>query len=81
MKLTRLRYDNWKLAFMEQRTQGTMLTWANPFTSLWVSKIFNLRTDPYQRADITSNTYYGLVGQCLMTFKDYPKLRESGGSQ
>ena len=32
--------------------------WAEPFTDLRIPKIFNLRTDPYERADITSNTYY-----------------------
>ena len=57
-QLTGLRYDNWKLVFMEQRAPGTMLIWAKPFTNLRVPKIFNLRTDPYERADITSNTYY-----------------------
>ncbi len=58
-----------------------MLIWANPFTNLRVPKIFNLRTDPYERADVTSNTYYDwlldhaflmvpaqdYVGQFLMT--------------
>ena len=53
-----LRFDNWKIVFMEQRAPGTLLVWANPFTTLRVPKIFNLRTDPYERADITSNTYY-----------------------
>jgi len=43
---------------MEQRAPGTLLVWANPFTNLRVPKIFNIRTDPYERADITSNTYY-----------------------
>src|SRR5881628_1028050 len=57
-QLTGLRYDNWKLVFMEQRAPGTLRVWAEPFTSLRVPKIFNLRTDPYERADITSNTYY-----------------------
>ena len=56
--LAAVRYDNWKMVFMEQRAQGTLLIWANPFTNLRVPKIFNLRTDPYERADITSNTYY-----------------------
>jgi len=37
---------------------GTMLIWANPFTSLRVPKMFNLRMDPYERADVTSNTYW-----------------------
>jgi arylsulfatase A-like enzyme len=55
-QLVGLRYDNWKLVFLEQRAPGTLLVWANPFTNLRVPKIFNLRTDPYERADITSNT-------------------------
>jgi hypothetical protein len=33
-----------------------MRIWSEPFVSLRVPKIFNLRTDPYERADITSNT-------------------------
>ena len=45
-QLTGLRYDNWKLVFMEQRAPGTLRVWAEPFTSLRVPKIFNLRTDP-----------------------------------
>ena len=53
-----LRFDNWKIVFMEQRCQGTLQVWAEPFVSLRLPKIFNLRTDPYERADITSNTYY-----------------------
>ena len=44
--------------FMEQRATGTLRIWAEPFTPLRVPKIFNLRRDPYERADITSNTYY-----------------------
>jgi arylsulfatase len=62
-----------------------------PFTTLRVPKIFNLRTDPYERADITSNTYYdwlmdhvfalvpaqAFVGQFLMTFKDYPQRQKA----
>ena len=53
-----LRFDNWKLIFLEQRAEGTLRVWAEPFTKLRVPKIFNLRTDPFERADITSNTYY-----------------------
>jgi arylsulfatase len=90
-QLTGLRYDNWKLVFMEQRASGTMLVWANPFTSLRLPKMYNLRTDPYERADITSNTYYDwliyhayllvpaqdYVGQFLMTFRDYPQRQKA----
>ncbi len=53
-----LRFDNWKVVFMEQRVAGTMQVWAEPFVALRLPKLFNLRTDPYERADITSNTYY-----------------------
>jgi arylsulfatase A-like enzyme len=90
-QVTGLRYDNWKLVFMEQRTPGTLRIWAEPFTTLRVPKIFNLRTDPYERADITSNTYYDwlldhvyllvpaqdYVGKFLMTFKDYPQRQKA----
>jgi arylsulfatase len=82
-----LRYENWKVVFEEQRATGTLRIWAEPFTKLRVPKIFNLRSDPYERADITSNTYYdwlmtdgagvfiaapAVVGKFLATFKEYP---------
>jgi arylsulfatase A-like enzyme len=56
--LMALRFSNWKILFLEQRAEGTLRVWAEPFTELRVPKIFNLRTDPFERADITSNTYY-----------------------
>jgi arylsulfatase len=56
--LTALRYDNWKFVFLEQRAQGTLAVWMEPFVELRVPKVFNLRTDPYERADQTSNTYF-----------------------
>ena len=90
-QLTGLRYDNWKLVFMEQRAPGTLRVWSEPFTTLRVPKMFNLRTDPYERADITSNTYYDwlldhaflvvpaqdYVGKFLLTFKDYPQRQKA----
>jgi arylsulfatase len=90
-QLVALRYDNWKLVFMEQRTPGTLLIWSNPFTNLRFPKMFNLRTDPYERADITSNTYWDwimdhaflgtpaqdYVGQFLATFRDYPQRQKA----
>jgi arylsulfatase len=90
-QLTGLRYGNWKLVFMEQRAPGTLRIWAEPFVSLRVPKIFNLRTDPYERADITSNTYYdwlidraflivpaqAYVAQFLTTFKEYPQRQKA----
>ena len=56
--LVALRYDNWKLVFEQQEAQGTLFIWANPFTKLRVAKLFDLHADPFERADITSNTYY-----------------------
>ncbi len=84
--LVAFRYDNWKIVFMEQTVQGTLKIWANPFVPLRVPKIFNLRTDPFERADVTSNTYYDwlidrafllvpaqhIVGQFLATFREFP---------
>jgi len=92
-QLVALRYDNWKIVFMEQRVKGTMAIWAEPFVTLRLPKIFNLRTDPYERADVTSNTYYDwlidrvylllaaqpYVAKFLGTFKDYPP-RQSAAS-
>ncbi|HKM74485.1 MAG TPA: arylsulfatase [Stellaceae bacterium] len=86
-----LRYDNWKIVFEEQRVPGTMRIWAEPFVTLRVPKIFNLRTDPFERADITSNTYYdwlmthvyllipaqAFVGDFLQTFREYPQRQKA----
>jgi arylsulfatase len=89
--LVALRFDNWKIVFMEQRAPGTLRVWADPFVPLRVPKIFNLRTDPYERADITSNTYYdwfidhdyialaaqAIVTPFLETFKDFPPRQKA----
>ncbi len=55
-ELVALRYDDWKLVFKEQRAQGFMV-WSEPFVSLRIPKIFNLRTDPFERADTDANNY------------------------
>jgi arylsulfatase A-like enzyme len=84
--LTAIRYDNWKVVFCEQRATGTLQVWAEPYTVLRVPKIFNLRTDPFERADITSNTYWdwlidrawvmvpiqSYVAQMLQTLVEFP---------
>ena len=89
--LTGLRYDNWKFAFMEQRMQGTCAIWAEPLVALRIPKVFNLRTDPFERADITSNTYWDwmidhafllipaqkYVGDFLATFKEFPPRQKA----
>ncbi|MGH8865644.1 MAG: arylsulfatase [Burkholderiales bacterium] len=84
--LVSMRYENWKIVFEEQRAPGTLRVWAEPFTKLRLPKLFDLRADPYERADITSNTYYDWflsqpyllygaqteVGKFLATFKEFP---------
>ena len=84
--LVAYRYGNWKAVFCEQRRPGGFEVWANPFTCLRAAKIFNLRMDPYERADIVSDQYYDWlarnayllqygvwrVAPFLETFKEYP---------
>jgi len=53
--LLAFRYDNWKMMFMEQRVEGTCQIWAEPFVTLRVPKLYNLRTDPFEFSTITSN--------------------------
>jgi arylsulfatase len=89
--LTALRYNDWKLLFMEQKAEGTFRVWMEPFVPLRVPLIFNLRRDPYERATITSNTYHdwqidrafllvpaqAYVGQFLATFKEFPPRQKA----
>ena len=76
---------------MEQRVIGTLQIWAEPFVRLRVPKIFNLRTDSYERTDQTSNTYYdwlldhafllvpalGVVADFLAMFKKFPPRQKA----
>ena len=85
-QLVAMRYENWKQVFCEQRVEGTLQVWAEPFTCLRLPKIYNLRMDPYERADVTSNTYYewsirhaflvvptqAVVAQFVATFQEFP---------
>ncbi|MGD8628069.1 MAG: arylsulfatase, partial [bacterium] len=89
--LTALRYDDWKVIFMEQRVEATFQAWMEPFVPLRVPLIFNLRRDPYERAQKTSNTYYdwlldrayllvpaqAYVGEFLGTFKEFPPRQKA----
>jgi arylsulfatase len=86
-----LRYHNWKVVFMEQRARGTLQLWAEPFVALRVPKLFNLRTDPFERADVTSNTYWewliengyialagtALLTEFLATFEKFPPRQKA----
>jgi arylsulfatase len=88
--LTALRFENWKIMFLEQRAPGTLQVWIEPYVELRTPKIFNLRTDPFERADITSNTYFDwvishaylfvpaqqYVAQMLQTLKEFPARQD-----
>jgi arylsulfatase len=77
---------DYKYVYAEQRKEGTMGVWAEPFTELRLQKTFNLFQDPYERADITSNTFwdwqmnhvgsvYGAMDEVFKfaaTFKEFP---------
>ncbi len=81
-----MRHENFKFVFCEQRAPGNLNIWEEPFVCLRLPKIYNLRMDPYERADITSdqyndwmvkNVYLNVQGtilgeQFIETFKEYP---------
>ena len=89
--LTALRYQDWKIVFLEQRVEATLQAWAEPFVPLRVPLIFNLRRDPYERSQKTSNTYYdwmiervymlvpaqAYVSDFLGTFRAYPPRQKA----
>jgi arylsulfatase A-like enzyme len=84
--LVAMRQGDYKYVFSEQRAPGTMQVWAEPFTTLRLQKIYNLFQDPFERADITSNTFwdwqlnhvqnmYGIMDEVfefVETFKEFP---------
>jgi arylsulfatase len=89
--LVAVRIRNWKVVFLEQRCEGTLRIWMEPFTVLRTPKLYNLRTDPLERADTTSNTYYDwflskapwvlaaqpIVGKYMQTFEEFPPRQKA----
>jgi arylsulfatase len=89
--LTALRFQDWKLIFMEQSVAGTFRVWQQPFVPMRVPFIYNLRRDPYERSTITSNSYYewlldrayllvpaqAYVAEFLKTFKEFPPRQKA----
>ena len=88
-----LRYNHWKLVFAEQRAHG-FAVWEEPFVTLRLPKLFNLRSDPFETADHESMDYerwraerlfllvpaQQYVGQFLSTFKSFPHDRRRAAS-
>jgi arylsulfatase len=90
--LTALRYNEWKVIFLEHRFPQTLQAWAEPWTELRIPLLFNLRRDPYERANITSNTYWdwyidraylmlpagAYTAKFLATFEEFPPRQKAG---
>ena len=90
-ELMALRYQDWKITFMEQRAEATFQAWREPLVTLRIPLLFNLRRDAYERAMVTSNTYddwfldrpylllpaQDYVGKFLQTFVEYPPRQEA----
>ena len=84
--LMALRVGNWKVEFMEQRAHG-LDVWREPFVSMRAPNIYNLRSDPFERATEDASMFYGkwmgdrafllvpaqaIVGEFLKTFEEFP---------
>jgi arylsulfatase len=84
--LMAVRYGDWKVHFMEQRAEG-LLAWQEPFVPLRFPKLHNLRSDPFENADVAADLYYqkwradrlfalapvgALVAQWMQTLMAFP---------
>jgi len=90
-QIVAMRYDQWKAVFLENRGQAFEV-WREPFTELRVPLLFNLRRDPFEKAQHNSNTYndwfmdrvfvlvplQAMAGKFLATMKDYPPSQTPG---
>jgi arylsulfatase len=89
--LVALRFNQWKLVFQEQRAHGYEV-WQEPFVALRFPKLFNLRSDPFERADHEGIDYprwrlehafllvpaQDYVGRFLATFREFPPSQKVG---
>ena len=90
-QIVAIRYDDWKVVFLENRAHGLQV-WREPFTELRAPLLFNLRRDPFERAQHNANNYddwyldrifvvvplQQLAAKFLMTMKDYPPSQSPG---
>ncbi|MFC1630512.1 arylsulfatase [Pseudomonadota bacterium] len=89
--MSALRYQDWKIIFLEQRAEATFQAWREPFVPLRAPLIVNLRRDPYERGMVTSNTYddwwldrafllvpaQAYVAKFLQTFVEFPPSQKA----
>jgi arylsulfatase len=88
--LSALRYNNWKMLFSVQRAHG-LEVWQEPYVTLRLPMLFNLRMDPFERAE-ESEDYarwrienawafvpaQAFVAQFLQTFREFPPRAKPG---
>jgi arylsulfatase A-like enzyme len=90
-QIVAMRYEAWKAVFLENRGEAFGV-WREPFVELRVPLLFNLRRDPFERAQHNSNTYNDwfldrvfvlapmqqLAAKFLLSMKDYPPSQTAG---
>jgi arylsulfatase len=90
-QIVAMRYTDWKVVFLENRGQAFGV-WREPFTELRVPLLFNLRRDPFEKAQHNSNTYndwfldrpfvivplQAMAARFLQTMKDFPPSQTPG---
>jgi arylsulfatase len=90
-QIVAMRYDAWKAVFLENRGEAFGV-WREPFTELRVPLLFNLRRDPFERAQHNANTYndwflerpfvvvplQGMAANFLKSMQDYPPSQTAG---
>ena len=90
-ELAGLRYDQYKVAFMEQQAHG-LEVWMQPFVTLRAPKVFNLRSDPFERAESEAGDYdkwfiehlfvlvpaQSIVSQHIASFQEFPPRQRPG---
>lgn len=84
--LMAIRVGNWKATFMEQRAKGSKV-WDEPLVATRVPYLYNLRSDPFERASEDADVFYkkwmfdraflfvpaqAIVAEFLETFKEFP---------
>jgi arylsulfatase A-like enzyme len=89
--LAGLRYDQYKVVFLEQPAHG-LEVWMQPFVRLRAPKLFNLRSDPFERSEIEAGAYdrwfiehlfilvpaQAIVAQHLTSFREFPPRQKPG---
>ena len=90
-QIVAIRYSDWKVVFLENRGEAFEV-WREPFTELRVPLLFNLRRDPFEKAQHNASVYNDwfidhafvvvplqqIAGRFLMSMKEYPPSQTPG---